>query len=197
MDERDLDPDPLRQFERWFAEAREAGLAVPEAMALATATPDGRPSVRMVLLKGPTSAASPSTRTTRAGRAASSTRTRRRRSSSTGSRSAGRCGSRASRPRRRRGVGGVLPHAAARQPPRRLGLAAEPAARRPRRARAPLRRGAEERFGEDVPLPPHWGGFRLVPGRVRVLAAPRRPAARPRPLRARRRSAGQRERLAP
>ena len=52
MDERDLDPDPLRQFERWFAEARDAGLAAPEAMALATATPDGRPSVRMVLLKG-------------------------------------------------------------------------------------------------------------------------------------------------
>ena len=52
MDERDLDPDPLKQFERWFAEARDAGLAAPEAMALATATPDGRPSVRMVLLKG-------------------------------------------------------------------------------------------------------------------------------------------------
>ena len=51
MDERDLDLDPLRQFQRWFEEAREAGTAVPEAMALATATPDGRPSVRMVLLK--------------------------------------------------------------------------------------------------------------------------------------------------
>ena len=51
MDERDLDPDPLRQFQRWFAEARHAGLAAPEAMALATATPEGRPSVRMVLLK--------------------------------------------------------------------------------------------------------------------------------------------------
>jgi pyridoxamine 5'-phosphate oxidase len=51
MDERDLDPDPLKQFERWFAEARAEGLAAPEAMALATATPDGRPSVRMVLLK--------------------------------------------------------------------------------------------------------------------------------------------------
>jgi pyridoxamine 5'-phosphate oxidase len=51
MDVRELDPDPLQQFERWFAEAREAGLAVPEAMALATATPDGRPSVRMVLMK--------------------------------------------------------------------------------------------------------------------------------------------------
>ena len=51
MDERDLDPDPQRQFEAWFAEAREAGVEVPEAMALATATPDGRPSARMVLLK--------------------------------------------------------------------------------------------------------------------------------------------------
>jgi pyridoxamine 5'-phosphate oxidase len=52
MDERDLDPDPLRQFRRWFDEARQAGVEVPEAMALATATPEGRPSVRMVLLKG-------------------------------------------------------------------------------------------------------------------------------------------------
>jgi pyridoxamine 5'-phosphate oxidase len=52
MEERDLDPDPLRQFARWFEEARGAGVPVPEAMALATATPDGRPSARMVLLKG-------------------------------------------------------------------------------------------------------------------------------------------------
>jgi pyridoxamine 5'-phosphate oxidase len=51
MDERDLDPDPLRQFEAWFAAAREAGVEVPEAVALATAAPDGRPSARMVLLK--------------------------------------------------------------------------------------------------------------------------------------------------
>jgi pyridoxamine 5'-phosphate oxidase len=45
------DPDPLRQFEMWFAEARAAGVGVPEAMAVATATPHGAPSVRMVLLK--------------------------------------------------------------------------------------------------------------------------------------------------
>jgi pyridoxamine 5'-phosphate oxidase len=51
VDELDLDPDPLRQFERWFEDAR-AGIPVPEAVALATATPDGRPSARMVLLKG-------------------------------------------------------------------------------------------------------------------------------------------------
>ena len=52
MHEHDLDPDPLKQFERWFADAQNAGLMAPEAMALATATPEGLPSVRMVLLKG-------------------------------------------------------------------------------------------------------------------------------------------------
>jgi pyridoxamine 5'-phosphate oxidase len=46
----DLASDPLEQFRSWFAEAGTA-LEVPEAMALATATPDGAPSVRMVLLK--------------------------------------------------------------------------------------------------------------------------------------------------
>ena len=52
MEESDLDPDPLRQFHVWFEAARDAGIEVPEAMALATSTPDGRPSARMVLLKG-------------------------------------------------------------------------------------------------------------------------------------------------
>ena len=49
---RDVGPDPVRQFTAWFEEAAAAGIRVPEAMALATATRDGRPSVRMVLLKG-------------------------------------------------------------------------------------------------------------------------------------------------
>src|SRR5213075_681986 len=48
---RDLASDPLEQFRSWFAEAG-AGFDVPEAIALATATPGGAPSVRMVLLKG-------------------------------------------------------------------------------------------------------------------------------------------------
>ena len=47
----DLASDPLEQFRHWYAEAA-AALDVPEAVALATATPDGAPSVRMVLLKG-------------------------------------------------------------------------------------------------------------------------------------------------
>ena len=44
--------DPFALFDAWFAEARAAEPNDPEAMALATSTPDGRPSVRMVLLKG-------------------------------------------------------------------------------------------------------------------------------------------------
>jgi pyridoxamine 5'-phosphate oxidase len=46
----DLDPDPVRQFEAWLRDV-EVDLRAPDAMALATATPDGAPSLRMVLLK--------------------------------------------------------------------------------------------------------------------------------------------------
>lgn len=52
MDPEDLDPDPHVQFDRWFADALEAGGRQPEQLALATATADAVPSVRMVLLKG-------------------------------------------------------------------------------------------------------------------------------------------------
>jgi pyridoxamine 5'-phosphate oxidase len=51
LDESTANADPLKQFQRWFAEARAAGLPLPEAMTLATATREGRPSARLVLLK--------------------------------------------------------------------------------------------------------------------------------------------------
>jgi pyridoxamine 5'-phosphate oxidase len=44
--------DPLELFRDWFAAAQKAGVHLPEAMTLATATSDGRPSARNVLLKG-------------------------------------------------------------------------------------------------------------------------------------------------
>lgn len=50
--EEDVDPNPLRQFAVWFAEAERAGVPQPEATALATVDGDGAPSLRMVLLKG-------------------------------------------------------------------------------------------------------------------------------------------------
>jgi len=52
LDEHEVDPDPMVQFRRWFDDARRAGLLEPNAMTLATATPDGQPSARVVLLKG-------------------------------------------------------------------------------------------------------------------------------------------------
>jgi pyridoxamine 5'-phosphate oxidase len=50
--EQDVDSDPLGQFAVWFADAEAADVRMPEAAGLATATPDGAPSLRMVLLKG-------------------------------------------------------------------------------------------------------------------------------------------------
>lgn len=47
-----VEPDPLEQFRRWYADAEGTGIKAPQAMALATSTADGAPSVRMVLLKG-------------------------------------------------------------------------------------------------------------------------------------------------
>src|SRR5215212_3464473 len=51
LDENLIDRDPIKQFQAWLADAMDAKLPLPEAMTLATATPDGRPSARMVLLK--------------------------------------------------------------------------------------------------------------------------------------------------
>ncbi len=51
LDEKLIDRDPIEQFQIWFNDAIAAKLPMPEAMTLATATPDGRPSARMVLLK--------------------------------------------------------------------------------------------------------------------------------------------------
>jgi pyridoxamine 5'-phosphate oxidase len=52
LSEGDVDPDPLAQFGRWFDDAHAAGVYEPEAVALATASADGAPSARMVLMKG-------------------------------------------------------------------------------------------------------------------------------------------------
>jgi pyridoxamine 5'-phosphate oxidase len=51
LNESDVDADPFRQFARWFGDAREIGIRAPEAGAVATATRDGAPSARMVLVK--------------------------------------------------------------------------------------------------------------------------------------------------
>lgn len=52
LEEADIEQDPLRQFSRWYEAAVAAGVPEPEAMTLSTATTDGRPSARIVLLRG-------------------------------------------------------------------------------------------------------------------------------------------------
>ena len=52
LDERDVDANPFKQFEQWFQEAINAKIDLPDAMTLATATTDGMPSARVVLLRG-------------------------------------------------------------------------------------------------------------------------------------------------
>jgi pyridoxamine 5'-phosphate oxidase len=52
MDEASVDPEPMTQLSRWLDAARGAGQTMPEGMAVATATADGLPSARMVLLRG-------------------------------------------------------------------------------------------------------------------------------------------------
>ena len=51
LDEHAIDRDPVNQFKRWFDDAAASGMKLPEAMTLATATSDGTPSARVVLLK--------------------------------------------------------------------------------------------------------------------------------------------------
>ncbi|WP_207421454.1 pyridoxamine 5'-phosphate oxidase [Desertivirga brevis] len=52
LSEKSVAPDPISQFSNWFAEAMDAGIFEPNAMTLATASPDGKPSIRIMLLKG-------------------------------------------------------------------------------------------------------------------------------------------------
>ena len=51
LDEQTIDREPINQFKRWFEDAVASGMKLPEAMTLATATRDGKPSARVVLLK--------------------------------------------------------------------------------------------------------------------------------------------------
>jgi pyridoxamine 5'-phosphate oxidase len=51
LTEHDVDADPIRQFEKWFEQALRSGMVEPNAMTLATSTRDGHPSARIVLLK--------------------------------------------------------------------------------------------------------------------------------------------------
>ena len=167
LDERDVAPDPFRQFEHWFGEAVKAEIHEANAMTLATADALGRPSARIVLLKGfgPEGFVFYTNVESRKGREL------------------------ALRPQavllffwreleRQVRVEGTVSRVtdaeatayfASRPRPARIGAWASPQSE-PIADRGALEArvlAMEARFrdvGESIPLPPHWGGYRLAPG---------------------------------
>lgn len=167
MDAADFHPDPFVQFQRWLEEASAAGVEMPEAMTLATADAEGRPSARTVLLKS---------------------------AEADGFRFFTNTESRKGRELAQNPYGALVFHWA--QEPRRQVTVAGPVALLPREeAEAYFRsrplgsrlgawasrqttvipdRGAldvafaeaEAAHGDDPPLPPWWGGYLLTPARV-------------------------------
>lgn len=163
LSERDVDPDPIRQFEKWFTQALRAGMIEPNAMTLATSTADGRPSARMVLLKGVDTAGFVFFTDYRSRKGAELTANPhvslcfwwdalQRQVRVTG---------RAARVSRDESDAyfRTRPHGS------RIGAWASHQSA-PLESRAPLEREVERlglAYPDDVPLPPHWGGYRVTP----------------------------------
>ena len=158
--------DPISLFQEWLLAASSSEPNDPNAMALATATPDGAPSVRMVLLKehGPDGFVFYTNAQSRKGEEI-------------------RANPRAAllfhwkalgRQVRLEGPLEEVPAAmadayfASRHPDSRLGSAASDQSRPLDSRQTYLERVAalRERYGEEVPRPPHWTGFRLAPERI-------------------------------
>ena len=168
LDERELDPDPdpVAQFRRWLEEAEEKAIPLAEAATLATATADGTPSARVVLLKGLDDRGFVfyTNRESRKGRELAEN-----------ARAAlvfywNELG-------RQVRVEGAVEEVAAdeadayfRTRPRgsRIGAWASPQSTAiSGREELETRAGElEQRYGDDVPRPPFWGGFRVVPHTV-------------------------------
>lgn len=168
MDAEELDPDPDAQFDTWFAEATAAGVPSPEQMALATASREAVPSVRMVLLKGHDRRGF-TFFTNREGRKAGELEANPRaalvlhwEALSRQVRVEGRV--------ERVPEDEALAYFRTRPRGSRLGAWASPQSREIASREELERRFAEveERFAgvEDVPLPPFWGGFRVVPDAI-------------------------------
>ncbi|MGH2819100.1 MAG: pyridoxamine 5'-phosphate oxidase [Actinomycetota bacterium] len=162
----DIDPDPLVQFGRWMEEALAAGVVLPNAMALATVSREGRPNVRMVLLKGfdrrgfvfYTNYESRKARELRDDPRAAMAFYWHQQERQV------RVGGRV----RRASSEEASAYFATRPAGSKLSAWASPQSR-VISSRAELERSLEAtraRFGNDVPLPPFWGGFRLEPDEV-------------------------------
>jgi pyridoxamine 5'-phosphate oxidase len=158
--EPDVDPDPLAQFGRWFDDAHAAGVYEPEAVALATASAAGAPSARMVLMKGFDE---------RGFRFFTNYESRKGAELAENPRAALLFHwKELARQVRIEGDVERLPPAesaeyfASRAPESRISAVASPQSR-VIASREELERRVRELSGGDPALPPHWGGFLLVP----------------------------------
>ncbi len=161
-----LDPDPIAQFRRWMKDATDAGLPRPDAMSVSTVDADGGPSCRMVLLKSVDE---------RGFVFSTNYRSRKAREIQSNPQVAlltywnplerqVRVEGRATR------ISAQASDAIFHRRPRgaRLGAWASPQSDVIDDRESLDRRVAEvqERFASDVPRPPHWGGYRVIPDRI-------------------------------
>ena len=166
LSEAAADRDPLRQFENWLQEAIRAGLPLPNAMTLATVTPEGAPDARIVLLKG----------LERAG-FAFYTNYRSRKARQLEARPAACLVFQWSELERQVRIEGSVEkvsaaesdaYFASRPPGARLSAWASEQSERVS-SRKILESAMEEsrkKHGEKPPRPPHWGGYRVIPQRI-------------------------------
>ncbi|HUG76027.1 MAG TPA: pyridoxamine 5'-phosphate oxidase [Burkholderiales bacterium] len=164
--EKDADPDPIRQFERWIEDALRARLPLANAMTLATVSASGAPSARVVLLKG-----------VDAGGFVFYTNTRSRKGRELAARGAACLVFLWSELERQVRVEGRAEPAGGEESDRyfasrplgaRLSAWASPQSE-PVPSRKVLEDAMQEarlRHGEQPPRPPHWGGYRIVPQEI-------------------------------
>lgn len=163
LSEADADPDPIRLFTRWLEDAVHAGLPLPNAMALATVTPEGAPDARIVLLKG-----------LERGGFAFYTNYRSRKARELEARPAACLVFQWSELERQVRIEGAAEkvsaaesdaYFASRPLGARLSAWISPQSETVS-SRAVLEKAmleARQRYGENPPRPPHWGGYRVVP----------------------------------
>jgi pyridoxamine 5'-phosphate oxidase len=155
--------DPLARFREWYEQAVAAGVVEPEAMALATAAPDGAPSVRFVLLKG-----------IGAGGVEFFTNYESRKGRELAANPRGALAVLWKPLHRQVRLEGVVERLAAEESDAyfatrgrgsRLGAwASAQSTEIPDRATLEARlAAADARYGDDIPRPPYWGGYRLRP----------------------------------
>lgn len=167
LDAADLDPDPIRQWQRWYDEAVAAGVTEPNAMALSTLGEDGTPDVRFVLVRG-----------VDAGGFAFYTNLTSVKALQVQARPAAAAVFGWLQLHRQVRVRGTIEpvseadadaYFASRPRGSRIGAWASPQSRAiaDRAELDALVAAVDERFpGDDVPRPEFWGGFRIVPGEI-------------------------------